>query len=112
MRRFIFLSALFLLFCLTATLAQQQGNGLQPGGASTVGTTFLPPPPALPARYTPATFQITYVDNPDDPVNGIWTPALKTAFERAASYWAGLFYSPVPITIKAAFRDVGRSFAN
>ena len=60
-----------------------------------------------------ATFSITYVPNggSDAWLEPCYTfpPAAQTAFSAAASIWANIIQSPVPITIRACWADLGSS---
>ncbi|MCJ7535682.1 MAG: hypothetical protein MUO57_09125, partial [Anaerolineales bacterium] len=70
-----------------------------------------PAEPGLLARAAGATFNITYVANGGD---DYWEEpcytfpeAAKGAFNYAAAIWAAKLYSPVPITIKACWANLG-----
>lgn len=55
-------------------------------------------PRALAATTTKTTFRVTYTG---------FTPAARTAFQRAVNIWASLINTTVPVTVKASFSPLG-----
>lgn len=60
--------------------------------------TFIRPAPASVPQPEAATFTVTYSG---------FSPAARTAFQRAVNIWAGQVSSGVPITISAQFQPLG-----
>ncbi|MGE5601491.1 MAG: Calx-beta domain-containing protein [Nitrososphaerales archaeon] len=77
---------------------------------------ILPPEQFLNMRAAAlpgASFQITFIaDGQPDPLNpartcSSWSDSAKAAFNYAASIWASVIYSPVPIRIRACWTNMG-----